>query len=503
MRLFTRLLLSHSIPALILTIALIVSTVSLLRVGVALTTLSETEIATLHDEGEVHQASWRLDVAMRHGLVACARGQPHTQIRQVVASSADRLRTVAATSGQVNEAIRNVADSYLKTAREIVAGNPCEALIGSGTQARRAELDEHLTNLWVDRLRELHDLVSAKEDDARRMAVTAASLAIPLAILSFLFAMWSARQMARRLEEPLAALAGAAQRVGRGDFETPVTADGPPEIRALAVDLDGMRRELQQIESFKQGFLASVSHELRTPLSKIREGLALLQDGALGPLDDRKLRVVQIARKACEREIHMVTTLLDLSRLRAGSPLVLGDAIPIDSVIETALDSEQADAVQRGVELNFEPDDDAVALALDPTLIERAIANIVRNAVAVSQRGQRVVIARDVERSPSVEAPRGRVRISISDEGPGVPSAIRDKVFDAFVTRSVPATGKALGIGIGLALAREVARAHGGDIELRDRPERGSEFLLWLPLEPVAGRSLLPARSLGIDAERA
>ena len=307
--------------------------------------------------------------------------------------------------------------------------------------------------------------------------------------------------MARRLEEPLAALAGAAQRVGRGDFTTPVTVDGPPEIRALAVDLDGMRRELQQIESFKQGFLASVSHELRTPLSKIREGLALLQDGALGPLDDRKLRVVQIARKACEREIHMVTTLLDLSRLRAGSPLVLGEAVSIDGVIELALDAEQIEAVQRGVVLVFEPDAAQIALALDATLIERAIANIVRNAVAVSQRGQCVVIARELE-APSANAPTGRVRISISDEGPGVPSEIRDKVFDAFVTRSVPATGKALGIGIGLALAREVARAHGGDIELRDRPKRGSTFVLWLPLGPGPARLASPTRSLGIDAER-
>ncbi|MET0343314.1 MAG: HAMP domain-containing sensor histidine kinase, partial [Polyangiales bacterium] len=501
MRLFTRLLLSHSIPALILTIALAVSTVSLMRIGVALTTLSETELATLHDEGEVHQASWGLDVAMRHGLAGCARGEPHDRIRELVSSSAKRLQQVVKRTGRVTEPIRGVVESYLGTAREVLSGDPCEALIGAATQQKRAELDERLTNLWVDRLNELHTLVSSKEESARRMAVTAASLAIPLAILSFLFAMWSARQMASRLEEPLVALAGAAQRVGRGDFETPVAVDGPPEIRALAVDLDRMRKELQQIESFKQGFLASVSHELRTPLSKIREGLALLQDGALGPLDERKLRVVQIARAACEREIRMVTTLLDLSRLRAGSPLLLSEEIAVDVVIDSAVESERAEATQRGVDLQVASDGPSVALALDATLLERAIANIVRNAIAVSARGQQIVVRRSVDLVGSDRCPGGSVRIRISDEGPGVPEAIRDKVFDAFVTRSVPGSGKALGIGIGLALAREVARAHGGDIELHDREPRGSEFILYLPLSRPPERPSQPGRTLGLERE--
>jgi two-component system, NtrC family, sensor histidine kinase GlrK len=110
------------------------------------------------------------------------------------------------------------------------------------------------------------------------------------------------------------------------------------------------------------------------------------------------------------------------------------------------------------------------------------VANVVRNAVAVSARGQRVKVRAEVDPTATHDQPRGRVRITIRDQGPGVPDEIRETLFDAFVTRSVPNSSKALGIGIGLALAREVARAHGGDLALRPQVERGSTFELWLPL---------------------
>lgn len=488
MRLFTRLLISHTVPALIMTVALAVASLALVRIGFVLTTLSETELVTLRDEGELHSAAWGLDVAMRHALVSCARGDHHQEVRRVVSRAADTLGAVYKKSGRVPEAMRNVVDGYLATASHVVANDSCEALIGANLQTRRAELDEQLTNLWVDRLRELHRAVTAKEDDARRVAVTAASLAMPLAVLSFLFAMWSAQQMARRIEEPLAALARSAQRVGRGDFSTPVEVVGPSEFRALAADFERMRSELQQIETLKQGFLASVSHELRTPLSKIREGLALLQDGALGPLDDRKLRVVQIARSACEREIRMVTTLLDLSRLRAGNPIAVRERVALVHVLEAAIADELPEAQQRGVQLDLDTTGVALTLELDAALFERAVANVVRNAVAVSSRGRCVAVRAEVDRTQTRDQPRGRVRITIHDEGPGVPEEIRETLFDAFVTRSVPNSSKALGIGIGLALAREVARAHGGDLALRPPEERGSTFELWLPVpeEPEA-----------------
>jgi two-component system sensor histidine kinase GlrK len=504
MRLFTRLLISHWIPPLVLTLALGLALTALLRVGVVLSTLNESELETLRDEGELHRAAWGLDVEMRHALSSCKRGDPPSEIRRAVSSRAGALRSVFHEAPRLPAPMREVVQGYLDVATEALVGDPCAALDASAMRMKVAQLDEELTDQWVERLGELHRAVTEKEGDARQIAVTAAWMGIPLAIASFVLAMWMARQMAHVLEEPLAKLAHAAQRVGRGDFETPAAVvEGPPEILALAQDLDRMRIELQQLETLKQGFLASVSHELRTPLSKIREGLALLHDGALGPLHERQLRVVQIARTACEREILMVTTLLDLSRLRAGSPIQMRESSSIDGVVSAAVESERVEAQQRGVGIDLVARGDSGTCRLDPALMERAIANVVRNAVAVSARGQTVSVERTVEREHGTRHEKV-VRIVVRDHGPGVPAEIRSKLFDAFVTRPVPNSGKALGSGIGLALAREVARAHGGDLSLRDATSEtygsGAIFELWVPIEGKAQAFPAASRSLGLDS---
>jgi two-component system, NtrC family, sensor histidine kinase GlrK len=497
MRLSKRLLISHGIAPIVLTLALALALTALLRVGQVLSTLDERELDTLHKEGELHTAAWQLDVAMRHALISCANGEPNREIRRAVGERLDILRALATHEMRFPAPMREVIHGYLNAAEEALSGDTCETLHASAMQVRRANLDEQLTDLWVDRLGELHRAVTDRESEARRIAISALGLGIPLAVSSFILAMLIARHLARVLEEPLQTLARSAQRVGRGDFDTPANVvSGPPEILALAQDLDKMRVELQQLETLKQGFLASVSHELRTPLSKIREGLALLGDGTLGQLDDKKMRVVQIARAACEREIRMVTTLLDLSRLRAGSPVRLKEHTSIDGLLYAAIDGERGEAQQRGVQIELIADGEAGQCRLDAALMERAIANLVRNAVAVSARGQTVTVERTLELGG-----KPHVHVLVRDQGPGVPPEIRNKLFDAFVTRPVPNSGKSFGSGIGLALAREVARAHGGDLTLLDHASSpGASFELSVPLEGVIKRSDAAPRSLGLDS---
>lgn len=496
MKLFTRLLVSHSIPTLIVTVALAIVLSALLRISFVLTTLNDTELTTLQTEGALHAAAWALDIEMRHGQLACAQAGSAHNVKRRIDQKAKHLLAVRNAAPRVPAAMRELVDGYLAAARDVLATSPCDKLLGAQEQRRRAQLDEHLTNIWVDRLSELHRAVAEKDGQARQLAVIASWAGIPLAIASFVFAMLIARHMAHHVTSPLASLAGMAKRVGRGDFQTPVHVAGPAEVLALAEELERMRTQLQQLETLKQGFLASVSHELRTPLSKIREALALLQDGALGDLEEKQMRVVQIARTACEREIRMVTTLLDLSRLRAGSPIQLMDGCAIEAVLERVIDDEGAEAQARGVQLELTAGGESRVCRLDPVLIECAVGNLIRNAVAVSRRGQRVRVTRTLESAKKEGAP-GFIRIRVADEGPGVPDEIRATVFDLFVTRPVPKTGKALGIGIGLALAREVARAHRGELELLESERTGSTFELRIPFteanapnEEKTGRAL-------------
>lgn len=498
MNLFTRLLISHFTPVMVVTLALAVVLLALVRISVVLTTLSSTELVALRDEGTMHRAAWAVDVQMRRGLTACDQGVPAEEVRERIETNRSALAALIAERDVVSPAMREVSRGYLGISAEVLAGDVCTTLRVPAIQARRSQLDERITDLWVGRLVELHAAVGEKDEAARRTAEMAIWAGVPLAALSFALAMVLAAQMARLLKRPLASLAQTARRVGRGDFGMQVEVSGPTEIVALAEALEHMRTQLAQLEKLKQGFLASVSHELRTPLSKIREALALLSDGAVGELDPRQARVVQIARIACEREIRMVTTLLDLSRLRTGSPLRLTNGASLEAVVQSAVADERAEAVSGGVTLDVKLALDGRRCRLDPVLMERAVANLVRNAVAVSKRGQHVEVACEVV-PPEHERTVPTFRLRVRDEGPGVPLAIRATVFDAFVTHEVPYSGKAIGVGIGLALAREVARAHGGDLRLVEEVETGACFEMWLPIDdsPVDPRADAP-RSLGL-----
>lgn len=486
--LFSRLVLSHVMPILVVTVALVLLLTAMVRISMVLTAVNEGTLVVLRGEGALHRSAWVLDVALRHSQEQCAAGASAREVTGVIRAKTEQLREQAAASKL--GPLKAMALDYVQVAeRALDNPDPCRELAGGPAQVQRAKLDEWLTNAWVDRLEELHIEVSEQEGLARALAVWASWLGIPLGVGAFLLALLVSRRTARYVTGPLAQLAAAAERVGRGDFTTRVEVAGPHEVLALAQQLEKMREQLRQLETLKQGFLASVSHELRTPLTKIRESLSLLEDGAVGHIDQRHQRVLRIARNACEHEIRLVTTLLDLSRLRAGSPLRPTEGVQIDKLLQQALRTETAVAQTSGVDLRVVTGGAALVGKLDPLLVECALANLIRNAVAVSARGQLVTVNCFSERligRDSGGEPRWWSRITVSDQGPGVPREIHDTVFDAFVTEPVPGSNKPLGFGLGLALAREVTRAHGGELELLSSSSAGTTFQLRLPMEGPA-----------------
>lgn len=472
-RLVTRLSLSHFAPLLLLASALALLLAALLKVSAVLGSLKDNELETLRDEGALHRAMWDLDVAMRHAHDDCRNGGAGAGALEAISRRAAVLAE-AVKAAPAGAPMLKHAHGYLALSQEASVGRACDVLTASANELRREKLDENLTNLWVSRLQLLHDAVSEREETARATGVAASRAGIGLTAAAVMLAVLLVRRMARSFSGSLLRLAGTARRVGDGDLSTPVPAEGPDEIRQVCDELERMREQLSRLESAKQSFLASVSHELRTPLSMIREALVLLDDGVVGPLGPRQARVLNIARQACEREIRMVSTLLDLSRFRAGNPLRVREGTSLDAVIDAAARDEQAQAESRGVEVRVVHEGAAPRMAVDPVLLERAIANLIRNAVSVSRRGDPVTVHRGLTADGVV--------ITVSDRGPGVPEPIRKTVFDAFVTHPLPQSGKALGVGLGLALAREIVRAHGGDLVLDASAQQGATFRLRLPL---------------------
>jgi two-component system sensor histidine kinase GlrK len=486
MRLFSRLVLSHAAPVLVVTVPLALVLGAIGRMTQLARAIDEDELATLAREGSLHEADWHLDLSMRHAVGRCARGE-EAEATEAIARNASLLRERIQTTAPVNDQLHRASVHYLDLADRLLAAGVCgeEAV---RVEQERAELDARITTIWVERLADLHAAARAREASVDELGTFALVSGVIIAGIALVLALWIAHRMAAEISTPLQEIARVALRLARGDFREALRIEGPVEIVELAEELDRMRVRLAELEALKQGFLASVSHELRTPLSKIREALALLVDGACGPLQERQARVVEIARTACEREIRIVTTLLDLSRLRAGRPLQRRSGVSVDEILASAVREEEPDARARNVAITVDYEGETVRASLDEAMLERAIANLVRNAVSVSKPGQKVRIQRSLEERGGETFAVVRVR----DEGPGVPADVRDSLFEPFVTAAVHSSPKGLGIGLGLALAREVARAHGGDLELEPEVDQGACFALRIPLDR---RTATPARA--------
>ncbi|MBX3187127.1 MAG: HAMP domain-containing histidine kinase [Labilithrix sp.] len=480
LRLSTRLGISHGVLVALLVILLGFTLQGLVRMLSLVVDIRDQRLSSVDAEEELHRAAWKIEVAMRHGRASCLADPAAPEVRGSIAEPrADLARVLE--SPQAPEPLRSAAQLYLELADAALEGDTCAFLVAPSTESQRIKLDEELTNIWIDRLKELHTGIQNDEDQARQIGNVTTIVGIVVALVAAGAAIGIARSTGRSVAEPIRVLAASATRLGEGDFAPIPSVSGPREVEELWRDLERARERLLELDQLKQSFLASVSHEMRSPLTSVREALALLADGTCGDLTPKQRRIAELAMRACEREVRIVEALLDLSRFRSGLPLKREAACDIDQVIEAAVDDERADADRRGVRIEVGGGESTPLLQIDSALVERAIANLVRNAVSVSRTGQSVRVQRSV-----VEVDGQRtLAVDVIDDGPGLPEELRGVLFRPFSTAAVSSVGRPAGIGLGLSFAREVARAHGGDIKLPREDTKGTTFRIELPLQPT------------------
>lgn len=500
MRLFPRLLLTQGVPLAVMTGAVAVVLVGAGTVTGLLSEMERGELRTLRDETALHRVGWAFDVSMRRAEKECrdAPTSPHAFERsEVVRARASELRAALGQSSSADHELRRVLEAYVALVATLRPEAPCELFGSLPHEQRREVLDEDLTNAWVARISRLHQEVVDREAEAQEVIRTALLRGVLLIALALVIAGTVSWSLARSVSRSMAQLGEQARRLARQDFRAPIEPIATPrEVRELARELELLRMRLAEVDVLKRGFVSNVSHEMRTPLSKMREALALLSDGAGGSLSARQTRLVTIARDACERQIRTVTALLDLSRLRAGAALRLEPRTALTPILTRAVEEERSDAEARKVEVTLVvSEDDPPTGSFDSPLVERALANLVRNAVGVSRSGQRVevVCAIHGEGPAGIALPRSArrwARIRVKDEGPGIPNELRESLFQPFVSSPVPSSPKALGVGLGLSLCREVAEAHGGTLLLGDTKDgEGAELVLWLPIDAPAAHT--------------
>ena len=241
---------------------------------------------------------------------------------------------------------------------------------------------------------------------------------------------------------------------------------------AVVVERDRLRSQSRRSRlerertAMRTAMLAAVSHDLRTPLSGIKAsvGTLLTDDIHLTPADQSELlRGVNVAT---DRLQALVDNLLDMSRLDAGVVRPRPVAVSLDEIVPRALAGVPGDHV------DLEVSEQLPLVFVDPGLLERALANIIENAVRHAPDERRVRVCAEVS--------AGEVVLRVVDRGPGVPDDLKDDVFRAFQRLGDRPEGD--GVGLGLAVARGFVEANGGTVEAEDTPGGGLTMVVRLPV---------------------
>jgi signal transduction histidine kinase len=232
-------------------------------------------------------------------------------------------------------------------------------------------------------------------------------------------------------------------------------------------------RRLQELDRAKSEFLSTVAHELRTPLTALQGFSELLLARAV-PAERARTLLGHMHREA-RRLGRIVAELLDLSRIESGAGLELRrEPVALGRVVEPNLDLFAVDHPRH--RFGWEPEATLPAVHADPDAVDRMVKNLLSNAVKYSPRGGRI----RVTAGWAPDRP-GLVELAVEDEGVGIAPEALPRVFDKYVRIAHPDTTAARGLGLGLSLVRALVEAHGGEVEARSRPGRGSRFRLLLP----------------------
>lgn len=277
----------------------------------------------------------------------------------------------------------------------------------------------------------------------------------------------------RRMEKAITGL-------GDGQFDQPITINGPGDIHHLGERLDWLRRRLHELEQEKARFLGHVSHELKTPLTAVRESAELLADGVLGPLSRNQLEVADIMRENAVKLQGLIEGLLNFNvgTIRRDPhnhrPLAMERLVArVLAVHRPMLQKKHLRLHEHVRPARIAGDEDALGIVVD---------NLVSNAIKYSPLGGRI----DVD----LRSDGHRLILDVKDEGGGIDANDRKRVFEAFFQGRPPEGESVPGTGLGLSIAAEHVKAHGGKLMIVDPPRgHGGAHL----------RAIFPVRDSGPD----
>ncbi len=271
----------------------------------------------------------------------------------------------------------------------------------------------------------------------------------------------------RRLAAPVGDLIEAAGRVEAGDYTARVPERGPREVRALARAFNSMIARLEANEAQRRRLLADVTHELRTPLAVVQGNLEALVDG-VRPTDHAHLAAILDETRVLSR---LVDDLRTLSLTESGVLTLRREPTDLTVLVTDVASSFQSQAEAAGVGMTVDVDDEVPLVEIDPVRTREVISNLVANALRYTPRGGTIRIRGEVSRSGD------GVTVTVSDTGTGIAPDALPLIFERFYK-----SPDSRGTGLGLAVAKNLVAAHGGQIEAESAEGRGTTIRFTLPL---------------------
>jgi signal transduction histidine kinase len=246
-------------------------------------------------------------------------------------------------------------------------------------------------------------------------------------------------------------------------------------IRDRETALQSSLLQMRELERLKTDFVSTVSHELRTPLTSMRGALGLVLSGTTGELPLRARDLLKIAQSNTDRLIRLINEMLDIEKIEAGHVSLKREWCELTALAQQTQRGLETLAMEAGVRLAVDAARD-VFVSGDADRLVQVMTNLVSNAIKFSPRGGTVTIR--------IEAEGQAARIHVVDQGPGIPSEFRSRIFGRFQQADSGDARRASGTGLGLAIARAIVEMHDGSIGFDTNVGRGTTFTVELPWSP-------------------
>lgn len=313
------------------------------------------------------------------------------------------------------------------------------------------------------------ELEALHVEDAFRSAIT---IALVVALIAALIAAVAASYyLTRRVGRLVSGVAQAASTIAAGDYGTRVQPPAlGPEFETLTVSFNQMADRLAKTETTRRQMLGDLAHELRTPIATIDAYLEGTQDGVT-QLDTP---TVQMLRGQTQRLARLAEDIRAVSHLAEHQLHVDSDPVAVDGLVEEAVTAASAAYAAQGVLLTGEVEAVLPTVRADSGRLGQVLTNVLDNALRHTPTGGRVTVA--------AEQHQDRVVVRISDTGEGIPAEALDHVLERFYRVDTARDRGSGGSGVGLTIASDIVRAHGGDLTVASSGRgRGTTVTWWLP----------------------